>query len=132
MNGRIQRPHPMRFLLTGLMITAFAITGACASAGGAGGTGDAIMVRVSNNLVPSLTVSISAAVEGTTPVRLGSLVAGAEQTFTYRPTITTGTFRLVADRPGPSGSLVSEPIPLQMDGTTTVEWDLRTNNVVIQ
>lgn len=132
MTGRIQALHPTRLLLICLMTAGLAIAGACASAGGAGGTGEGITVRVNNNLVPSLTISISAGVDGTTPVRLGSLVAGAEQTFTYHPTITTGTFRLIADRPGPSGALVSEPIPLQTDGTTTVVWELRTNNVIIQ
>lgn len=130
---RIFLPLRARNVLTSIcLITGFVIAGACASSAGAGSGGDGIPVRVSNNLVPSLNVSISAVVEGSTPVRLGSLVAGAEQTFTYRPTISTGTFRLVADRPGPGGSLVSEPIPLQLDSTATVLWELSTNNVIVR
>jgi hypothetical protein len=111
------------------VLTAFAA--GCASAGGAAGN-EGIQVRVSNNLVPSLTVSISAVTDGASPVRLGTLVAGSEQTFTYRPTIRAGTFRLVADRPGPSGSLVSEPIPFPTGGTAVVEWELSTNNVLVR
>lgn len=110
-----------------------ALAAGCASTGGPGGVaGEGIQIRVSNNLVPSLTVAISAATEGTTPQRLGTLVAGAEQTFTYNPTITAGTFRLIADRPGPSGALVSEPIPFPESGSATIVWELRTNNIVIQ
>ena len=118
-------------VLSALLITAFA--GACASAGNGTASGqDGIPIVVSNNLIPSLTVNISAVTEGTTPVRLGSLVAGAEETFTYRPTVSGGTFRLIADRPGPGGALVSEPIPLAADATTRVEWELSTNNIIVR
>lgn len=130
---RIIRPRRLPRTLTAVILFAgLAFIGACASAGGAGGSGNQISVRVHNNLIPALNVSISAATDGSTPVRLGSLIGGAEQTFTYNPPIRTGTFRLIADRPGPSGSLVSEPIPLQLDGTGTVSWELSTNNIIIQ
>lgn len=111
-----------------------ALVAGCASAGGAGGAvdGQGIQIQVNNNLIPSLTVSISASTDGTTPQRLGSLVAGGEQTFTYNPTVSAGTFRLIADRPGPSGSLVSEPIPFPESGNATIVWELRTNNIIIE
>ena len=117
-------------LVSILLLVAF--VGGCASAGGAGAGEGGITVRVSNNLVPALTVSISAAIDGTAPVRLGTLISGAEQTFTYRPTLAAGTFRLIADRPGPGGSLVSEPIPIPTEPGGVVEWELSTNNVLVR
>lgn len=113
------------------VFTLIAFAAACASAGGGGGEGG-IPIRVSNNLVPSVTLSIMAATEGATPVRLGTLVGGGEQMFTYRPTIPGGTFRLIADRPGPGGTLVSESIPFALSDSTQVEWELSTNNVVVR
>ncbi|HEX6926626.1 MAG TPA: hypothetical protein VF167_14485 [Longimicrobiaceae bacterium] len=121
-----------RGLRVAAIVVVVVLTAACASARRGEGGEPSVEVRVSNNMVPALTVSILAATEGTTPVRLGTLVSGAEQTFTYRPTVTTGTFRLVADRPGPGGALVSEPIPLPQSGTMTVEWELQNNNVVVR
>jgi len=104
---------------------------ACGARGASTAGGEGIRIEVSNNLVPALTVSTSAAIDGTTPVRIGTLVGGATQTFTFRPQINAGSFRLVADRPGPGGSLVSEPIPLPAGGTGHVEWELGTNNIIV-
>lgn len=107
-----------------------ALLAACASArGGAVETG--VQIRVRNDLTPSMNVSILAVVDGGTPMRLGSLVAGAEQTFVFRPIVGGGTYRLVADRPGPGGTMFSEPIPFG-DMTELVEWQLSTNNIVIR
>ena len=126
--SRFRRAIPMLAVAL-LPLTAAACGARGAAAGTAGGPG--IQVEVSNNLVPALTVSISAAVEGVPPVRLGTLVGGAAQTFTYRPSLTAGSFRLVADRPGPGGQLVSEAIPLPADGVGHIEWQLSTNNIIV-
>lgn len=123
-----RRALPMLAALL-LPLTASACGARGAGAASAGGPG--IEVEVSNNLVPALTVAISAVIEGVPPVRLGTLVGGAAQTFTYRPSVTAGTFRLVADRPGPGGQLVSEPIPLPATGVGHIEWQLSTNNVIV-
>lgn len=106
---------------------------ACASARQSD-SGPAININVRNDLTPSLNVSISALADGGGggAVRLGTLVAGASESYTYRPTIVTSTFRLIADRPGPGASLVSEPIPFPRDGALEVEWHLSTNNVIIR
>ena len=106
---------------------------ACASTR-EGDSGMAININVRNDLTPSLNVSISALADGGGggAVRLGTLVAGASESFTYRPTIVTSTFRLIADRPGPGGSLVSEPISFPRGDALTVEWHLSTNNVIIR
>jgi hypothetical protein len=110
-----------------------AVIGACASGREGGGVGEGgIPIQVDNNLIPSVTLSILAAVDGTTPVRLGSLVPGEKQTFTFRPTVSGGTFRLVADRPGPGGALISEPIPFAPGDSLRVEWELATNNVLVR
>lgn len=99
-----------------------------------GDAGMEITIQVRNDLTPSLNVSISAMADGGGggAVRLGTVVAGASETYTYRPTIVTSTFRLVADRPGPGGSMVSEPISFPRDGALDVEWHLSTNNVIIR
>ena len=125
---------PFRHAIPTLAVALLALTAGACGARGAGAesaSGPGIQVEVSNNLVPALTVSISAAVEGVPPVRLGTLVGGAAQTFTYRPTLTAGTFRLVADRPGPGGQLVSEAIPIPAGGVGHIEWQLSTNNVIV-
>ena len=118
------RLHSAGLLLLCLLLAA------CASArGGAGETG--IQIRVRNDLTPSLNVSIFAVVDGAAPVRLGSLVAGEEQTFTFQPIVRGGTYRLVADRPGPGGTMFSEPIAFG-DGSESVAWQLSTNNILVQ
>jgi hypothetical protein len=130
-------PHydrSLRRLLTfPAILILVAVLGACASGRGERGAGEGgIPIQVHNNLVPSVTLSVLAAIEGATPVRLGSLVPGEKQTFTFRPTLSGGTFRLVADRPGPGGTLVSEPIPFAPDDSLRVEWELATNNILVR
>lgn len=90
-----------------------------------------VQIRVHNDLTPSMNVAILAVVEGGTPMRLGSLMAGAEQTFIFRPIVGGSTYRLVADRPGPGGTMFSEPIPFG-DMSELVQWQLSTNNIVIE
>ena len=109
------------------------VVAACAP-GRRGDAGMAITIHVRNDLTPSLNVSISALAEGGGggAVRLGTLVAGASETYTFRPTVVTSGFRLIADRPGPGRSLVSEPIPFPRDGELELEWHLSTNNVIIR
>lgn len=122
-----------RMSTLGPVLAMLAFGAACASPRGSGATGqEAIQVHVDNNLIPSTTVSISATTETGSPVLLGSLVAGAERTFTYKPIVSTGTFQLVADPPGPSGQLTSRPIIFPESATATVEWELSTNNVVVK
>ena len=97
-----------------------AVIGACVSGRGESGAGEGgIPVQVDNNLIPSVTLSILAAVDGTTPVRLGSLVPGKKQTFTFRPTVSGGT-------------LVSESIPFAPGESVRVAWELATNNVLVR
>lgn len=113
------------------LVVLIALVTACASGGR--GSADAIPIRVRNNLVPSLNVQISALSDASVaPVRLGSLVSGAEQTFHFRPAVVTSTFRLVASLPGPGRSLVSEPIPFPREPGTSIEWELSNNNVVVR
>lgn len=123
-----------RFPLSAFTLLLFAaLFSACASAGSqTGGDGSGITIRVHNDVVPSRNVSISAVTDGGTPVRLGSLVAGEEQTFTYRPIVNTGTYRLVADLPGPGGSMASEPISFVQSEEGIVTWQLSTNNVIVR
>ena len=90
-----------------------------------------VQIRVHNDLIPSVNVVIFAVVERGTPTRLGSVPAGAEQSFTFRPIVGGGTYRLIADRPGPGGTMFSEPIPFG-DRSELVAWQLSTNNIVLQ
>ena len=125
--------HPTRYFRRSfhllLMAALMSFAGACASLRGEQEGG--IRVHVRNDLVPSMTLAIYGVVDGGTPVRLGSIIGGGEQTFTFRPSIRTGMYRLAADRPGPGGTLFSEPLPLPADGVDEVRWELATNNIIL-
>lgn len=124
---------PPQWLTTLTAVLLLAVLPACASTGAANGGGEnAIRVQVDNNLVPSTTVSISAVTQAGSPMRLGSVIAGGEHTFSFEPLTTTGTFRLVADPPGPSGQLISDPIVFPADGAALIKWGLATNSLLVE
>ena len=118
--------RPVRLLA---FVVLLSLAGACASMRGEQEGG--IRIHVRNDLVPSMTLAIYGVVDGSTPVRLGSIIGGGVQTFTFHPSVRTGMYRLAADRPGPGGTFFSEPLPLPADGVDEVEWELATNNLIL-
>ena len=125
----------LRRLTVMFVLPAFGLVSACAAprAGQAVNTGDdAITIQVQNNTIPGTTVSVSAVSESGGRARLGTVLPGAERTFTYRPGGSGVEYRLVAERTGAGAAqLVSQPILPSESTNGVVRWELNTNNIII-
>ncbi|MEX1184560.1 MAG: hypothetical protein WEF86_15220 [Gemmatimonadota bacterium] len=121
----------MRSVATTALLLSLALLPGCASTEEGEAAGTLVEVGVNNNLVPSTTVTIYAVQEGGQRSLLGTVMSGVRDTFRFRPMVSSGTHRLVADPPGPGDVLTSRPIVLPVSGSAVIEWNLMNNDLSI-
>ena len=122
-----------------LVILAVAGLAACASPGGGGTesvepTGDGISIRVTNDMVPPMSVVVWAVPETGTRVRLGPLPPNGRRTFNYSPTLRSIPVHLLAVPEGPSTGTRGQARELMSNtfevlDVKTVTWTVSQRNV---
>ena len=92
----------------------------------------AVTIRVKNDIVPGAIMSVTAISRSGSRARLGTVMPGAEQTFTYKPVGPLVEYWLVAEPTGRSRArLVSQPILPTGEPDEVIRWELMTNNIIV-
>ncbi len=109
---------------------ALVLLGACAStqAGSEGGAQETLDIRVNNNIVPPMLLTISLAPSSGVERNLGEAFSSRVTDFRYNGLAPRGQYRLVA-RAAKNRAMASDYIVL--DGVQAIEWSLQTNRVTI-
>jgi hypothetical protein len=109
---------------------AVVLLGACASsqAGSAGGAQETLDIRVNNNLVPPMLLTISLVPSSGVERNLGEAFSSRVTDFRYNGLAPRGQYRLLA-RAANNRAMASDYIVL--DGVQAIEWSLQTNRVTI-
>lgn len=105
------------------------LLGACASApAGSQGPAETLDIRVNNNLVPPVLLSISLVPSSGVERNLGEAFSSRVTDFRYNGLAPRGQYRLLA-RAANNRAMASDYIVL--DGVQAIEWSLQTNRVTI-
>ena len=112
-----------------IMTAAVLWLGACASSqAGTEGPAETLDVRVDNNLVPPVMLTISLVPSSGVERNLGEAFSSRVTDFRYNGLAPRGQYRLLA-RATDNRAMASDYIVL--DGVQAIEWSLRTNRVTI-
>ncbi len=102
---------------------------ACASAENTGGAPtETLDIRVNNNLVPPLVLTVSLVPSSGVERNLGEAFSSRVTDFRYNGLAPRGQYRLLA-RAANNRAMASDYIVL--DGVQAIEWSLQTNRVTI-
>jgi hypothetical protein len=105
------------------------LLGACASADNSdGGPTETLDIRVNNNLVPPVLLSISLVPSSGVERNLGEAFSSRVTDFRYNGLAPRGQYQLVG-RAVNNRAMASDYIVL--DGVQAIEWSLQTNRVTI-
>lgn len=109
---------------------ALLLLGACATAqeGGNAGPSETLDIRVNNNLVPPMLLTISLVPSSGVERNLGEAFSSRVTDFRYNGLAPRGQYRLLA-RAANNRAMASDYIVL--DGVQAIEWSLQTNRVTI-
>lgn len=108
---------------------ALLLLSACASApAGSEGPTETLDIRVNNNLVPPMLLSISLVPSSGVERNLGEAFSSRVTDFRYNGLAPRGQYRLLA-RAANNRAMASDYIVL--DGVQAIEWSLQTNRVTI-
>ena len=91
--------------------------------------GPVVTVEVHNNFAGAMAQEISIVGEGGSPMPLGTVAAGATETFAARGLDLADLHRLVANAAG--GGLIRSA-PVFMEAGSRIVWDLSTNRVHVE
>jgi hypothetical protein len=123
-----------RMLRSSVVIALTVALAACASSGtsggeGAGGaSGDAVTVRIVNDLVPPATITVWMVPETGARRRLGTVTPNGEETLSFAPGIRSMEHRLVAEATGGSDRTSN---PFTLTGVAGLRWNVSSPNVSI-
>jgi hypothetical protein len=108
---------------------AILLVSACASApAGSQGPTETLDIRVNNNLVPPMLLSIALVPSSGVERNLGEAFSSRVTDFRYNGLAPRGQYRLLA-RAANNRAMASDYIVL--DGVQAIEWSLQTNRVTI-
>ena len=112
-----------------IMTAAVLLLGACASSqAGTEGPAETLDIRVDNNLVPPVMLTIMLVPSSGVERNLGEAFSSRVTDFRYNGLAPRGQYRLLA-RSTDNRAMASDYIVL--DGVQAIEWSLRTNRVTI-
>jgi hypothetical protein len=116
-----------------LLFTALALMTACARGPRAEGPeqqagAETLDIRVNNNLVPPTLLTISLVPTSGVERNLGEAYTSRVSSFRYSGLAPRGQYRLLG-RSSNNRTMASEIVVL--DGVRAIEWDLRSNRVII-
>lgn len=125
-----------RLFRSTLLAASLIALSSCASSGTTGGddaaavvSGDAVAVRVSNDLVPPATITVWMVPETGGRRRLGTVTPNGQETFSFSPGVRSMEHRLLAEV---TGGAEHQSNPFDLVAATAVRWSVSAPNVSIE